>query len=74
MMLNLSKDVYKTGICAMILGFSNNFIPHGAEVVLQFRTDSKTEFDDKVCTKKAISCPRIDHATHSGISFTIADL
>jgi hypothetical protein len=31
------EDEYRIGICVAVLGLSNNLIPHGTEVVLQFR-------------------------------------
>ena len=37
MMPNLSEDAYRTGICIDALGFLDNLIPHGTEVVLQSR-------------------------------------
>ena len=34
-MANRFEEVYRTGICVAVLGFSNKVIPHGAEVGLQ---------------------------------------
>jgi len=47
------EDPYRTGICVAAPGFLENLIPHGTEVVLQFR--------------KSITYVEFGKSSHNGI-------
>jgi hypothetical protein len=53
MMPNLFEDVYRNGICVAAPGFLDNLIPHGTEIVLQFR--------------KSVTCVEFGKVSHNVI-------